>query len=130
MIRKRCVGRPGQSLVEVLVAMVVLLIGIFGIIQIFPRGFGIINYSEHVSQAQSLARAALESARANAQNLPDSVVPIDFTGTLNGTLTLTDNAADSPQTVTINGIGRDVALNVPRIARSRRLMSQGSQTRR
>src|SRR5690349_7055383 len=72
--KRRC-GRAGTSIVEILVALVVLVIGIFGIIRVFPTGFGIISYGEHVSAAAKLANAALEQARSNAQNLPDAVVP-------------------------------------------------------
>src|SRR5438105_3353964 len=77
MIGKRRVGHAGQSIVEILVAMVVLLIGIFGIIRLFPTGFGIIQYGQDVSQARKMVQGALEVARANAANLPDAVVPID-----------------------------------------------------
>jgi hypothetical protein len=60
---------------------VILVIGIFGIIRVFPTGFGIINYGEHVSAASKLANAALEQARSNAQNLPDAIIPIHVVGT-------------------------------------------------
>jgi hypothetical protein len=76
MMKRRRIGHAGTSIVEILVAMVILVIGIFGIIRVFPIGFGMIGYGEQVSRAEKLANAALESARARAANLPDGVVPI------------------------------------------------------
>src|SRR5438093_1203467 len=88
MMGKRRIGHSGQSIVEILVAMVVLLIGIFGIARIFPTGFGLIRYGEHSSKATRMAHAALEYARANAENLPDAVVAVDArNGFLDGSLT-------------------------------------------
>src|SRR4051812_39066347 len=78
MVNKRRCGHPGTSIVEVLVAMVVLVIGIFGIIRVFPTGFSVIQYGEHVSAASKLLNAALEQARSNSQNLPDAMVPIVY----------------------------------------------------
>jgi type II secretory pathway pseudopilin PulG len=62
--------------VEILVAMVILVIGIFGIIRVFPTGFGWIQYGERVSKANKLANAALEQARSRSENLPDAIVPM------------------------------------------------------
>src|SRR5262245_11096285 len=76
MRNKRRCGHAGTSIVEILVAMVILVIGIFGIIRVFPTGFGVMHYGEHVSQGTKLANAVLEQARSNAQNLPDAVVPL------------------------------------------------------
>src|SRR5438093_11215337 len=100
MMGKRRIGQSGQSIVEILVAMVVLLSVIFGIIRIFPTGFGLIRYGEHASQAQRVAHAALEYARANAANLPDAVVAIDArTGALDGTFTPATENHDFTQPV-------------------------------
>jgi hypothetical protein len=52
------------------------------------------------------------------------------TGSLNGMLTVTDNAADSPQSVAITGIGRDIAIPGARPTRSKRLAVQSNQPRR
>jgi hypothetical protein len=76
MMRKGRIGYRGASIVEILIAMVVLVIGIFGIIRIFPTGFGIILYGERVTLARKLAEGALEQARVNADSLPDAIVPI------------------------------------------------------
>ena len=51
-------------------------------------------------------------------------------GALNGTLTLTDNAADSPQTVTITGTGRVINVQGARPSRSMRLRAQTSPPQR
>lgn len=69
-------SRSGFSLVEVLVVLVVLVIGIFAIARLFPQGFGSIRYTERVTIAQSLTRAAGEFLRAHASNLPDGIVAL------------------------------------------------------
>jgi hypothetical protein len=95
MMGKRRTGRPGTSIVEILVAMVILVIGIFGIIRVFPTGFSIIAYGENVSLSEKMANAALEQARANAASLPDAVLPIDpTTGALDATMSPSTEAHD------------------------------------
>lgn len=69
-------ARPGTSLVEILVAMVVLVIGIFSLVRLFPIGFGTILYGEGVTRGNALTRSELERVRAAAANMPDSVLPI------------------------------------------------------
>ncbi len=69
-------SRPGGSLVEVLVALAVLLIGIFGIARLFPQGFGSLRYTERLTNATSLAQKNEEFLRARAQNLPDAIVAL------------------------------------------------------
>jgi hypothetical protein len=69
--------RRGTSLVEILVALVVLVIGIFSLVRLFPIGFGTILYGEGVTRGNALARAELERVRAAAGNMADGVVPID-----------------------------------------------------
>lgn len=46
------------------------------------------------------------------------------TGLLNGMLTITDDAADSPQSLAVSGTGKDIVLSSPRPNRSRRLAGQ------
>lgn len=66
----------GTSLVEILVALVVLVIGIFSLVRLFPLGFGSILYGENVTRGDALTRSELERVRAAAQNLPDGIAPI------------------------------------------------------
>jgi type II secretory pathway pseudopilin PulG len=75
-------ARRGISLVEVLVAMTILLIGIFALVRVFPYGFTSILYGRNVSMAQALARGVIEVARAQAEQMPEAVVafnPITLT---------------------------------------------------
>jgi hypothetical protein len=61
----------------VLVVLVVLVIGIFGVALLFPGGFGSLRYTERATIAQSLARAMEEFWRAHAANSPDGIVAFD-----------------------------------------------------
>jgi hypothetical protein len=67
----------GASLVEVLVAMVVLLLGILGLVRVFPTGFTTILYGRNVSQATVLANRMLQNAEVHAANMPDVVESFD-----------------------------------------------------
>jgi len=69
-------AHKGTSLVEILVALVVLVIGIFSLVRLFPIGFGSILYGEGVTRGNAIARAELERVRAAAGNMADGVVPI------------------------------------------------------
>ncbi|MBC8138957.1 MAG: hypothetical protein H8F28_24035 [Fibrella sp.] len=63
----------GGSLVEVLIVLVVILIGIFAIIQIFPIGFTSLKKSEARLRADRLARNVTESLSVDASTLPESI---------------------------------------------------------
>src|SRR5437868_13574053 len=77
----------GGSLVEVLVVLVILVLGIFGVARLFPSGFGSIRYTERVSVARSLARTTEEFFRARAANLPDGILALNpLTGLINPNL--------------------------------------------
>lgn len=67
--------RRGASLVEVLVVMVVLLIGIFSIIRVFPLGFQSINQAGNRSIATRLARQFAEQFKSDSAGLPLRVLP-------------------------------------------------------
>src|SRR5437588_12779928 len=69
--------RRGASLVEVLVAMVVLLFGILALVRLFPAGFTSIIYGRNVSEAQMLTRGILEEARVRSDQLPDAVLAMN-----------------------------------------------------
>jgi len=66
----------GASLVEILVVMVVLVIGIFTIIRIFPKGFEVLQGSANVTVAHRMADAEVEFWNKNAANLPEGIVAV------------------------------------------------------
>jgi hypothetical protein len=70
-------SRPGTSLVEILVVLVVLVVGIFSLVRLFPPGFGFILYGKNVTQGSTLARSELERLRTAASHLPDGIGPIN-----------------------------------------------------
>lgn len=76
---KRFVNRAhrGVSLVEVLVAMVILLVGIYSLVRLFPSGFTTILYGRNVTQATALTKAMIEQARVRVNELPDGVAAFD-----------------------------------------------------
>ena len=68
----------GFSLIEVMVAIVVLTIGIFAIIRLFPGGFQSILRTSEMSQAQGLAQEQID-AEKQLPSVPDSIVALDPT---------------------------------------------------
>ncbi len=56
-------NRSGLSLLEILVAMAVLLIGILAVVKIFPEGFVTIEHTNSMAVADSLAAYQLEELR-------------------------------------------------------------------
>lgn len=72
-IRRKRRTQYATSLIEVLVVMVILLIGIFAVIRVFPIGFQYMKNAENRSAATRLASAQLEAVRTDEANLPESV---------------------------------------------------------
>lgn len=70
-------ARRGTSLVEILVAMVILLIGIYSLVRLFPAGFTMILYGKNVSQAQTLTRGMVEAAKLRYDQLPNGILAMD-----------------------------------------------------
>jgi hypothetical protein len=60
--------------VEILVVMVVLVVGIFTVIRIFPIGFDLLQYTGNAGVAHRLADAEVEFWRNNSDNLPEAIV--------------------------------------------------------
>jgi prepilin-type N-terminal cleavage/methylation domain-containing protein len=75
-------ANAGLTLIEVLIAMVVLLIGIYAVLKIFPAGFGIIEASRQRSVANSLAQSELERCKllAESGNLPEAIIATKYNG--------------------------------------------------
>src|SRR2546425_5132274 len=89
--------RRGTSLVEILAAMAILLLGILAIIQVFPGGFTSILYGRSVSQAQMLTRGMVEAQRVRFAEMPDGVIAMDpVTGAPNPLLAVKENLLDYP----------------------------------
>jgi prepilin-type N-terminal cleavage/methylation domain-containing protein len=84
-------GARGFTLVELLVALVVLLIGIYAMMRIFPRGFSAIEVSRQRTTAAQIAEAELERWRLHPESLPDAIVATDYEGNLVAA-TLVNNA--------------------------------------
>jgi type II secretory pathway pseudopilin PulG len=92
----------GTSLIEVLVAIVVLLIGILAIAQIFPRGFKIMTDTREQGVAHSLTQDLLQWASNHTESLPEQILPVDYA--LNGTnLNVVANPNRNPSDYTILG---------------------------
>lgn len=73
-MRRRTARRnSGGSLVEVLIVLVVILIGVFAVIQIFPIGFTSLKKSEARLRADRLARTATESLTVDSSSLPEAI---------------------------------------------------------
>ncbi len=64
----------GTSLVEVLVVLVIILLGVFTVIQIFPIGFGTLRATGNRSFANRLAQQEIERVRSESANLPQGVL--------------------------------------------------------
>ena len=68
----------GFSLIEVLVALVILVIGIFSILRLFPGGFLTILRTSDQTQALGLVQQNLDTEK-QALAVPDSIVALDPT---------------------------------------------------
>ncbi|MBS1706698.1 MAG: prepilin-type N-terminal cleavage/methylation domain-containing protein [Armatimonadetes bacterium] len=62
------------SLIEILVVIVIFLVGILAVVQIFPRGLGILKNSRNISVGTQLARAELERLKGHTLQIPDAIV--------------------------------------------------------
>lgn len=75
-MRKRT--ERGTSLVEVLVVIVILAIGIFALIRLFPSGFISLERSKEQAQATQLARQYLERMKGTPENIPVGIYPVVY----------------------------------------------------
>ena len=65
--------KRAASLVEVMVVLVVILIGVFSIIRVFPLGLGYLGSASRRTIAVRLAQGMMEQIKADAENLPDAI---------------------------------------------------------
>ncbi len=70
----------GFTLVEVLIALVVLLIGIYAMFAIFPRGYKALEASQQRTIATELAQSELARWKLAPESLPDQIVATDYNG--------------------------------------------------
>ena len=76
-------SRAGLTLIEVLLALVILVIGVYTILKIFPAGFGLIEANRQRAMAASLANAELEHWKLLGENmysLPEAIIAADYSG--------------------------------------------------
>lgn len=64
----------GTSLIEIMIVLVVLLVGIFLAIRIFPIGFGVLRANGNRSIATRMAEQQMNVLRNDASNLPQGVL--------------------------------------------------------
>ncbi|MHB0999320.1 MAG: type IV pilus modification PilV family protein [Armatimonadota bacterium] len=70
-------NKNGTSIIEVLVAMVIFVVGILYVIRMFPGGFSSIKQTENSTVANRLAQSEIERWKSRAENLPSGILPID-----------------------------------------------------
>ena len=68
-------NREGISLVEVLVALTVFVVGILAVVRMFPGGFIAVKHGENVTLADRLAQTEIERWRNRAASLPSGILP-------------------------------------------------------
>lgn len=125
-------GTRGTTLVEILVVMVVMLIGIFTVIQLFPTGFRVVRAAESQTIATRLAQQELERWKNMASNLPAGIVPVDEDGNvLNGQepgppFEAYSRNSDGDLVVTSGAYERGNALNYRQVISESTLIPMGS----
>ncbi|MHB9131379.1 MAG: type IV pilus modification PilV family protein [Armatimonadota bacterium] len=73
--------RQGFTLVEVLVAVIILLIGVVAALRIFPRGFDIFSETQHTYTSLNLVDRMVNSFQADPYSVPDAIMPVAFPAT-------------------------------------------------
>ncbi len=90
-------GRRGFTLVEVLVALVILLVGIYAVMVIFPRGYAAMEATQLRTIASQLAESELARWQLAPESLPDAIVATDYNGNLiTGTIVGTPSVSGTP----------------------------------
>lgn len=80
-----------MSLVEVLAALAVFVIGILVIVRLFPPGFFVVKQSENFTLANRLAQSELERLKGTTANLPAGILGWDI---VNGGVLINMNPED------------------------------------
>jgi type II secretory pathway pseudopilin PulG len=101
----------GTSLIEIMVVLVILLVGIFLAVRIFPGGFGILRSNSNRTLATQFAQQQLAELRADGGSLPQGVLATSV-DPVNGSLIFASNVDTdnlSPCRQILNGDKPDVA---------------------
>jgi len=75
-------GARGFTLLEALVALGLLMIGVYAVLRIFPLGLSTVAYTRNVQLAARLAEREVERLLAEPSNLPDRIIATDGVGTI------------------------------------------------
>ena len=70
----------GFTLIEILIALAVLMLGVYGMLRVFPPGFRAIEASQQRTIAAQLAEAEITRWKLDPDSLPDAIVPTDYSG--------------------------------------------------
>jgi len=79
---RRTSAQRGFTLIEILITLVILIIGIYGMLRVFPPGFSAIEVSGQRTIAAQLAEAELARWKLHPEALPDAIVATDYDGAL------------------------------------------------
>ena len=104
-MRRTCRKDRGTSLIEVLVVIVIFLIGILAVAQIFPGGFKILRNTNNLTISDALGRGMGEQLSANADQLPDAILPVSNSDVIDPTRFPTDSSLYNEATDTLNQDG-------------------------
>jgi type II secretory pathway pseudopilin PulG len=121
MTAGRKTGQRGASLVEVLVAILVLAIAILAFIRLYPSGFLALKRSGQSEAATRLAQQELERLKGRQDNLPYMIAPVKYE-VINGQTVLVIDPTTSPDDMGVqpdlpSGVSQDYARGVNRIRR-------------
>lgn len=70
--------RSGFTLIEVLIAIAILLIGVVAALRIFPRGFDIFTETTQSQTAQKLLAQYIGDFSQDPDSVPDAIEPLDI----------------------------------------------------
>lgn len=70
--------RTGSSLIEILVVIVIFLVGILGVIQMYPGGLAILRNTRTSTMAANLVRSEIERLKGQAGRMADQIVPVSY----------------------------------------------------
>ncbi|HEY3377853.1 MAG TPA: prepilin-type N-terminal cleavage/methylation domain-containing protein [Armatimonadota bacterium] len=74
---QRARRRSGFTLVELMVAIVVLLVGVVAALRIFPRGFEIFTRTQQTYTGLEMTDRLVRELTEHPENLPDGIYPVD-----------------------------------------------------
>lgn len=100
-LRTHISDNRGMSLVEVLAALAVFVVGILVIVRMFPPGFLVVKQSENVTLANRLAQAELERLKGSTSNLPAGILGWDI---VNGGVLIDVNPEDLGELPGLSGM--------------------------